>query len=148
MEETFVDLGGNLYKINKNGQIYKRKGKGFIKCHPDKDGYLKVTVCVNNKTYNEFLHCVLWRAFKGPIPDGMTVDHIDGNKLNNNLDNYQLLSAIDNVIKGNAVHWLVTDPNGNEIIVYNLKKFCEENSLHRSHIASHSYKKWTARHVN
>lgn len=43
------------------------------------------------------LHRVLYAWFNGEIPDGMVVDHIDGNSLNNDLDNLQLLPQTENI---------------------------------------------------
>jgi len=40
-----------------------------------------------------YLHRDLWVAAHGPIADGYEVDHVDGNPLNNALDNLQLLPA-------------------------------------------------------
>ena len=44
----------------------------------------------NGKNY--YLHRVTWEFFNGPIPDGMDVDHIDGNGTNNNLENLRIVS--------------------------------------------------------
>ncbi len=54
--------------------------------------YKRITM--NGKTC--YYHRVLWEAFNGAIPHKMTVDHVDGNRLNNRLDNLQLLSQSDN----------------------------------------------------
>ena len=35
-----------------------------------------------------------------------------------------------------AETWLVTDPQGNEQIITNLKKFCKDNDLNSSHMGS------------
>lgn len=42
------------------------------------------------------LHRLLYVLYKGCIPYGMTVDHIDGNKLNNSINNLQLLTRSEN----------------------------------------------------
>ncbi len=34
---------------------------------------------------------LVWEAFKGEIPEGHKVSHIDGDKLNNRLDNLELV---------------------------------------------------------
>lgn len=41
----------------------------------------------------------LWLMFKGAIPDGYEVDHIDNDFTNDTLENYQLLNKIDNIKK-------------------------------------------------
>lgn len=42
---------------------------------------------------------LVWLTFNGPIPAGYQVDHIDGNRFNNSLDNLQLLTKSDNIAK-------------------------------------------------
>jgi hypothetical protein len=76
----------------------------------------------------------MYEAFVGPIPAGMTIDHIDGDKLNNHPSNLQVMSAIDNAIKGNAKHWKALNPDGDVVEIYNLQKFCRENGLHQGHL--------------
>lgn len=143
-----VELGGLLYEIDESGRISKRRGRGFLKCFPDRDGYLKVSITTSNGTYNEFLHRIVYRTFIGEIPKSMTVDHIDNDKLNNHFSNLQLLNGGENAIKGNALYWVITKPSGEEFVVYNLEEFCRENKLHSRHIASSSYKGWKARHAD
>lgn len=143
-----VKIGPLDYDIDEYGNIKKRRGKGFIKAFLDKDGYPRVSVTdKDGVTYNEGLHRIMWRAWKGPIPDGMTVDHIDDDKTRPHLDNLQLLTAGENAAKGNAEDWLITSPKGEQFIINNLAKFARENGLHASHLASHSYKKWKARKI-
>ncbi|UXM05344.1 HNH endonuclease motif protein [Salmonella phage F115] len=42
------------------------------------------------------VHRVIWEIHNGKIPDGMEVDHIDHNKLNNNIENLRLVSKKEN----------------------------------------------------
>ncbi|AXP07768.1 putative HNH nuclease [Sinorhizobium phage phiM6] len=140
-----VLIGHLVYDIDEYGNITKLKGIGFLKCFPDKDGYLKIAITSGGRTHNEFLHRVVYRAFHGEIPEGMTVDHIDNDKTNNHKDNLQLLPADKNAVKGNAKTWNVTTPDGEVIEVYNLEEFCRERELHRGHMQAHTYKGWKAR---
>lgn len=58
-----------------------------------KGGYIKVSI--DGK--QAYAHRVIWELEVGPIPRGMCIDHIDGNRSNNRLDNLRLVTA-----KGNA----------------------------------------------
>ena len=63
-------------------------------------GHLKVSLCVKGYKFYRFVHRLVYMAWIGKIPDGLVVDHIDEDKLNNHLDNLQLLSNGQNVFKG------------------------------------------------
>jgi len=67
------------------------------------DGYVHV---YNRKTLKkEYLHRVIWETLKGKIPSGMTVDHINGKRNDNRIENLQLLTLKANnqrQMKGSA----------------------------------------------
>ena len=42
------------------------------------------------------VHRVIWQLLNGNIPDGMVIDHIDGNALNNNINNLRLVTRLEN----------------------------------------------------
>ncbi len=143
-----MDESGNIKSL------YKTE-TGFRKCFPDKDGYLKLaTKGVDKKTYNAFIHRLVYQVWVGEIPEGMSVDHIDNNKLNNHYSNLQLLSMEDNARKGNAKNWRFVSPDGEKVDVYNLEAFCLEHKLHPSHMAYvhnekphyHQHKGWRKYH--
>jgi hypothetical protein len=46
------------------------------------------------------VHHLVWDAFREEPRKGLDVDHIDGNTINNHLDNLQLLTHRANVAKG------------------------------------------------
>jgi hypothetical protein len=136
MENVAVLIGELLYTITPDGKVLKRRGKGFVKLFPDKDGYLKIASSQQGKTINCFVHRLVYEAFVGPIPPGWTVDHIDDDKTNNYYKNLQALTAVDNVVKGNARHWLAVSPDGVVVKIYNLRQFCRDNGLHKAHLYS------------
>lgn len=43
-----------------------------------------------------YVHRLVFLAWSGPIPEGMQVDHIDGDKLNNSIENLELVSPSEN----------------------------------------------------
>ncbi len=124
-----MDASGNIKSLYKTST-------GFRKVFPDKDGYLKLaTKGTDGKTYNAFIHRLVYQVWIGEIPPGMSVDHIDNNKINNHHSNFQLLSMEENAVKGNAKNWVFLNPEGQKVEVYNLEGFCREHNLHPSHMA-------------
>src|SRR5574337_1985452 len=75
-----IRIGELDYCYDESGRLYKRRGKGFIKTYPDKDGYLKYHLGQPRGTYNLFVHQVVWKIFHGRVPEGMTIDLIDEDK--------------------------------------------------------------------
>lgn len=137
MEYREVDIGGRAYSMDEQGNIlsiYKTESV-FIKTFPDKDGYLKVAVTIRKRTFNKIVHRLVYEAWVGEIPEGMTVDHIDGNKTNNHYTNLRLLTPEENARIGNAKEYLMVSPTGDVVEIYNMKKFCKAHGLHPGHMA-------------
>ena len=80
---------GNLYwKIKTNRNVVIGSMAGSIR----KDGYIRLRL--NKKYY--YCHRVVWEMHNGQIPEGLMIDHIDGDRSNNNLENIRLVSALEN----------------------------------------------------
>ena len=60
----------------------------------NKDGYMFVRLCKNGKSKNMRIHKLVANAFLGE--NDLQVDHIDGNKLNNRLDNLEYVTPKEN----------------------------------------------------
>ena len=89
------------YTIYSDGRILKKNGKDFVKQSTGTGGYPIHKFCCDGITKTEKVHVIIWKLFNGDIPEGMTIDHIDGNKKNNNLFNLRLLSRSENSSLGN-----------------------------------------------
>ena len=91
-----------LYEVSNLGQVrslnYKRtKGTKILKLVIDKDGYLRVNLYKNGKQYNKKVHRLVTAAFI-PNPEGKTeVNHIDGNKTNNRVENLEWVTHSENI---------------------------------------------------
>lgn len=105
MKEEFRDIEGyeGLYQISNLGRVKSFKGKKerVLKSAVDSAGYLMVVLCNDStrKTYR--IHKLVAINFLNHKPDGykLVVDHIDNNKLNNNIDNLQLITPRKNLSK-------------------------------------------------
>ncbi len=85
------DIEGNVYSLNYN-RTGKRKKMKKIKT---RGGYLRVDLCKNGKTKTKKIHRLVMLTFYGE--SDLQVNHIDGNKTNNNLFNLEYCSAFQNM---------------------------------------------------
>ena len=86
------------YKATKCGEIigvYKSE-RGYMRQHTRKTGYKCVTVRNAGVANTRYVHRLVWIAFNGSIPEGKFINHIDGIKSNNSLDNLELVTPKEN----------------------------------------------------
>lgn len=88
-----------LYAITSCGKVWSYRAKKFMKPPLNWKGYLKVNLNKDGKIKNFAVHRLVAQAYI-PNPDNLeTVDHIDGVKTHNWVNNLQWLSRGDNVRK-------------------------------------------------
>ena len=83
----------NLHSLFKydDGLLY-RKNTNFIYSSINKDGYNRVVI--EGKEYR--VHRIIWEMFNGPITENLVIDHIDGDKLNNRIENLREVTRLLN----------------------------------------------------
>ena len=90
------------YLISKDGRIKSTKfrNKKELTQRTNNWGYWCCRVIVKGKLHNRFTHTLLAHTFlelpEGYTYDTITVNHIDGNKLNNNIENLEYCSVTAN----------------------------------------------------
>lgn len=84
-----VKKGNSSYIVYADGAVYSIKKNMFLKHTMTRSGYL-ITGRLG------YLHRVLVKCFIGDIPEGFCVNHKDGNKTNNNLDNLEIVTYSEN----------------------------------------------------
>jgi len=88
---NFIELKNNRGFITKEG-VYKNKLGTLLK-GTIRHGYH----FVYTGSRQERTHRLVVEAFIGEIKDGFEVNHIDGNKLNNNVSNLEIVSHLENM---------------------------------------------------
>lgn len=63
----------------------------------DTNKYLQVRVMFNGVRFHALAHRLVWRHFAGPIPDGMTINHKNGQHRDNRPENLELATPQEQV---------------------------------------------------
>jgi len=113
----------------------------------NKNGYQRIKLKILKKEVG--IHTLVYEHFKGDIPIGYIVDHIDENKSNNHITNLQILTQSENIKKTcninsnhkQTVNIETTNLNTNEVLVFtNKEQFYKHYKITYSYYTYHSYK--------
>lgn len=94
-KEIFKPVLGfeNNYLVTNTGRVWSIKRKRFLNPTKDVYGYYYHQLCDGNGYNRAYkLHRIVFEAFRGELPKNFDVDHLDGNKANNNINNLLGLS--------------------------------------------------------
>jgi len=85
-------------------------------------GYCGISLCRNGDQHDAIVHRLVMAAFVGQCPEGKEVNHKDGDKTNNRLDNLEYVTQSENMIHAfdTGLHSLGGEKN-------NMSKLTEEN---------------------
>ena len=122
----YIDNGN--YYITKTGILYSIFTKGAqgrtdinnprkVAYGKDRDGYYRVVLSDNGNRKYIKVHQIVARQFIGECPDGFVVNHIDGDKHNNSVENLEYITAVDNVLHAWNTGLNSKDKNSNRIPV-------------------------------
>lgn len=86
-----------LYEVSDLGRVRRVNAPNWrtwagriIKVMPHASGYSRVTLTRDGKQEAAAIHRLVARAFIGPTPPGHHVNHMDGDRANNRLDNLEI----------------------------------------------------------
>lgn len=134
------------FLVDDDLNIYNARTGKRLTPYVGSDGYMGISRRdENGNTHHNRVHVILAHCFIQNPNNYKYVNHIDSNKLNNNLDNLEWCTNSENVYhgwhSGNRTHKnntavCVYDPNGNEVGQYtSIRKCAADLKLDRHKIA-------------
>lgn len=123
--EIFADLKGfeGLYKISTKGRV-QTMGKGLstnpsncvrkiMKQRTSTNGYKRIKLCKEGRYYSKLVHRLVAETFLSNPKSKPQVNHRDGNKQNNCLENLEWCTASENV-KHSFLIGIASNPKGKD----------------------------------
>jgi hypothetical protein len=92
------------YEISSNGSVRNTKTGTMLKIATNNHGYHLVCLSYKNKRQTAYIHRLIAEAFVATELDMRTsvVNHIDGNKSNNTIENLEWATHAENTYHGRA----------------------------------------------
>ncbi len=104
--EVYLSIVSGELEIEDDGTIWRTKKRignrsktsSLVQCarvraeKSNGDGYLQIAMMRDKKRVYAAAHRLIWLYHKGAIPQGMTINHIDGNRMNNRISNLEVAS--------------------------------------------------------
>ena len=129
------------YSINEKGEIKNNITKKILSPSINKDsGYYQIDLWKNNKSRKYTLHRLVASNFIPNLENKPTVDHIDGNRLNNDISNlrwatYSEQNSRFNTFGVRSEKIKVINVNGEELIFNRIKDVAEHFNCNISNIS-------------
>ena len=150
MKENWADTPEyeGLYLISDKGRVKSLPRAGAwcerIRKQGIKRGYKTVTLCKEGIRKEFLVHRLVWSAFKGEIPEGYVVNHLNEIKTDNRLENLEICTSTENMNYGTRNERIskamAVSAKGNtyrrKMIVLRALKSCEIYSFSSSYEAS------------
>jgi hypothetical protein len=114
------------YGVTKDGRVWTMKKRGLgsklprlnwkqLKGSPKDREYSYLFVNLKNKSGNfvkRAIHRLVYEAWVGEIGAGLQINHLDGDKTNNTIENLEVVSSAGNMLHASVTGLLATAENG------------------------------------
>jgi hypothetical protein len=133
MQEEWKYIHGydNRYQVSNFGRVRSLRGRHnkpyreplVLSATFDGNGYLKVNLYCKQKLQSRTVHSLVAESFIGTRPINHDVNHIDGNKSNNNLNNLEYLTKSKNKLHAISIGLIDTRKyrSNNKVSIDNVK---------------------------
>lgn len=110
MEAVLKMVAAGVIEIRSDGTVWKLRNLGRWSTvgtplraprrveSVAKNGYLLVKVCMDGRQFTVWAHRLIWTVLRGQIPEGLQINHKDGNPKNNHPDNLELSTGAQNML--------------------------------------------------
>lgn len=103
-EELLLPLvRSGVFRVTESGEVWlqkvvsgprrnlPRRAEHYTPC-----GYAMIRAMVNGKRVHALAHRLVWLVYRGSIPRGLCINHLNGNKRDNRIQNLQVVSYSEN----------------------------------------------------
>lgn len=102
MEEKWllVEINDRIlyaYQVSNFGNIRKTETKELMRLYTKPEGYKVIDLMVQGKRKKFHVHRLVAKAFIPELDNSLLVNHKDGNKKNNHVDNLEWVTASENM---------------------------------------------------
>ena len=123
------DINGyeGLYAVDDSGNVWSYRKNDWLSQGLQSKGYYQVVLCKNEERKTYIVHRLVAQAFLDDYSEDLQVDHIDGNRLNNKLENLRMVTNQKNHFnrtKAKGYTWNKNAEKWQAQICINYKKKC------------------------
>lgn len=98
-DEVWKDYRNTNYRVSNYGRLWNLSNNRILKPHSQENGYLYYSPKINGKTTKLLAHRAVYESFNGVVlTTEEQIEHIDGDRKNNCLNNLRLCATEENSI--------------------------------------------------